>query len=104
MKLKPIISNQTLSAIKDTLGPDEDSPLGDETNSVSSRWYFDAQMRFNVGQDDQFQFYVGVDNVFDRKPPFINQNGASNITGTETAADSYDPFGRAFYAGITANF
>ena len=93
-----------LSAIKDTLGPDEDSPLGDETNSVSSRWYFDAQMRFNVGQDDQFQFYVGVDNVFDRKPPFINQNGASNITGTETAADSYDPFGRAFYAGITANF
>lgn len=93
-----------LSSIKDTLGPDIDSPLGDSTNSIGSRWYFDTQLRFEVGDRKKYEFYVGVDNVFDKKPPLINQNGASNITGTETAADSFDPFGRAFYAGIVANF
>ena len=93
-----------LSKIKDTLGPDVDSPIGNSFNSIGSRWYFDGQVRFDIGEDKKFQFYVGVDNIFDKKPPFIDQNGASNITGTETAADTYDPFGRAFYAGVTANF
>jgi outer membrane receptor protein involved in Fe transport len=93
-----------LSDIKDTLGPDEDSPLGDETNSVDDYWYHDIQARFTVGDARRLEFYVGVDNLFDKKPPVINQNGASNITGTETAADTYDPFGRNFYAGVSVKF
>jgi iron complex outermembrane recepter protein len=95
-----------LSSIKDTLGPDEDSQLGDETNSIGSRFYHDAQLRFDIdSQDDRkIEFYMGVDNVFDKKPPVINQNGASNITGTETAADTFDPFGRRYYAGINFKF
>jgi outer membrane receptor protein involved in Fe transport len=93
-----------LSNIKDTLGPDEDSPLGDATNSIDAFWYHDAQARFAVGDQKRLEFYVGVDNVFDKKPPVINQNGASNITGTETAADTYDPFGRSFYAGVSVKF
>jgi outer membrane receptor protein involved in Fe transport len=93
-----------LSNIKDTLGPDEDSPLGDETNSIDDYLYHDVQARFAVGDQRRLEFYVGVDNLFDKKPPVINQNGASNITGTETAADTYDPFGRAFYAGFSAKF
>jgi outer membrane receptor protein involved in Fe transport len=93
-----------LSDIKDTLGPDEDSPLGDETNSIDSYFYHDIQARFAVGDLRRLEFYVGVDNLFDKKPPVINQNGASNITGTETAADTYDPFGRSFYAGVTVKF
>ena len=43
---------------------------------------------------------LGIDNVFDKAPPLINQNGASNITGTETAAESYDPIGRFIYVGV----
>ncbi len=95
-----------LSSIKDTLGPDEDSQLGDETNSIGSRFYHDAQLRFNVGNEGQrnIEFYAGVDNIFDKKPPVINQNGASNITGTETAADTFDPYGRRFYAGASVKF
>ncbi len=95
-----------LSSIKDTLGPDEDSQLGDETNSIGSRFYHDAQLRFNVGDEDtrNIEFYAGVDNLFDKKPPVINQNGASNIPGTETAADTYDPYGRRFYAGASLKF
>lgn len=91
------------SKIKDTLGPDVDSPLGDSTNSIKAYWYHDLQARFAVDQG-RLEFYAGIDNVFDKKPPVINQNGASNITGTETAADSYDPFGRNFYVGAVFRF
>jgi iron complex outermembrane recepter protein len=95
-----------LSSIKDTLGPDADSQLGDSTNSIKARFYHDAQLRFNVGEEGQrnIEFYAGVDNVFDKKPPVINQNGASSITGTETAADTFDPYGRRFYAGASVKF
>ncbi len=94
------------SAIKDTLGPDETSPLGDETNSIKSYFYHDLQARIEVGGESsrKLEFYAGVDNLFDKKPPLINQNGASNITGTETAADSFDVFGRRFYVGASVKF
>lgn len=91
------------SKIKDTLGPDADSPLGDSTNSIKAYWYHDFQARFAV-EKDRLEFYAGIDNVFDKKPPVINQNGASNITGTETAADSFDPFGRNLYVGAVFRF
>jgi len=91
------------SKIKDTLGPDVDSPLGDSTNSIKAYWYHDIQARFAVGKD-RLEFYAGVDNLFDKQPPVINQNGASNITGTETAADSFDPFGRNIYVGAVFRF
>jgi outer membrane receptor protein involved in Fe transport len=93
-----------LSSMKDTLGPDAASPLGDATNSIKAFWYHDLQARIAVGEDRKMEFYVGVDNMFDKKPPVINQNGVSSITGTETAADTYDPYGRRFYFGATVKF
>jgi iron complex outermembrane recepter protein len=96
-----------LSSIKDTLGPDAASPLGNATNSIKSRFYHDAQIRFDVTSETSkktLEFYAGVDNLFDKKPPSINQNGASNVTGTETAADTYDPYGRRFYFGAAFKF
>ncbi len=95
-----------LSKMKDTLGPDEDSPLGDATNSVKAYNYHDVQVRYVFGEktDRALEVYAGVDNLFDKKPPVINQNGASNITGTETAADTYDPYGRRFYVGASVKF
>jgi outer membrane receptor protein involved in Fe transport len=50
------------------------------------------------------EFYLGVDNVFNVGAPFLPSGFASNITGTETAADTYDPFGRRFYAGVNVKF
>jgi hypothetical protein len=32
--------------------------------------------------------------------PVVDQNKASNITGTETAAESHDPIGRFIYLGV----
>lgn len=92
-----------LGKIQDTLGGYGDADL-DRLNSVGSYWYHDAQVRFDVDPDKRFEFYVGVDNVFDKKPPFLPSGFASSVTGTETAADTYDPFGRRWYAGARVRF
>jgi outer membrane receptor protein involved in Fe transport len=75
----------------------------DRLNKVGAKIYNDAQLRFAV-DEDRFEFYVGVDNVFDVDPPFLPSGFSSNVTGTETAADTYDPFGRRLYAGFQAKF
>ena len=88
-----------LSAIKDTLlrnGPS----LSSADNSVEPFFYNDMQVRYNFGKEQNYDVYLGVDNVFDRKPPFISDDGASVVTGTLTAADTYDPIGRFIYAGF----
>jgi iron complex outermembrane receptor protein len=88
------------SAIQDTL--DENGPLLDpQYNNVDEYFYHDLYARFVFGRDDNFTVYAGINNVLDTKPPLIDQNGASNITGTETAAESYDPIGRYLFAGLT---
>jgi iron complex outermembrane recepter protein len=92
-----------LSKIQDTR--DENGPLLiPEENNVGDRWYHDLRLGYEIGENQQFEIYAGIDNVFQSRPPLINQNGASTITGTETAADTYDPYGRAFYAGVTVKF
>jgi outer membrane receptor protein involved in Fe transport len=83
------------SSIVDTL-PD-DLPIG-------AYFYHDMQLRYSWGDDSKYAAYFGVDNVFDKKPPLVEQNFASNITGTETAAESYDPIGRFLYAGFEFKF
>lgn len=92
-----------LGKIQDTLGGYGDEAL-DNLNTVGDAFYHDVQARFGVGEKETFEFYVGVDNLFDRAPPFLPSGFASNVTGTETAADTYDPFGRRFYAGARVRF
>ncbi|WP_205481149.1 TonB-dependent receptor plug domain-containing protein [Sphingomonas arenae] len=75
----------------------------DELNRIPAAFYHDAQLRFDVQK--RFGFYLGVDNVFDKKPPFLPGTPfTASPTGTETAADVYDPFGRRFYAGVQVKF
>ena len=89
------------SKMKDTL---VDPALDPGPNTVGSYIYHDAQVRYTFGDEHKYAAYLGVDNVFDKKPPTIDQNGASNITGTETAAESYDPIGRFVYVGVELDF
>ncbi|WP_340314390.1 TonB-dependent receptor plug domain-containing protein [Rhizorhabdus argentea] len=74
-------------------------------NNIKARLYHDVQLRARAGDKEQFEFFVGVDNLFDRKPPIL-EDGLffGSITGTTTAADVYDPFGRRFYAGVQVKF
>ena len=92
-----------LSAIKDTL--DENGPtVPADVNEIGSVVYHDVQARYQFGGERQYAVYAGADNVFDKKPPVLGQNAQSEITGTETAADTYDPFGRMWYAGVEMTF
>lgn len=74
-------------------------------NRIKARFYQDVQFSFTAGDDERFKFYIGVDNLTDVKPPIL-EDGLyyGSITGTTTAADVYDPFGRRFYAGVQVKF
>lgn len=92
-----------LGKIQDTLGGYDDVDL-DKLNSVSAKIYNDVQLGWTIEDGRTLEFYLGVDNVFNVSAPFLPSGFASQITGTETAADTYDPFGRRFYAGVNVKF
>ncbi len=74
-------------------------------NNIPQYIYHDLQLRWDVGPEKKFGLYFGVDNLFDEEPPYLpNPPFAASITGTETQADVYDPFGRRFYAGVRVKF
>ena len=77
-------------------------PTDSGDNKIEPYLYNDVQVRYNFGAAQNYDVFFGVDNLFNKKPPLIGQNGVSNVTGTETAADSYDPIGRFFYFGFEA--
>jgi outer membrane receptor protein involved in Fe transport len=53
-------------------------------------------LRLGAEVSSKFEFYAGVDNLFDKKPPF-------GLLGT-VSGDNYDSFGRFFYVGVSAEF
>ncbi|UIJ45256.1 TonB-dependent receptor [Sphingomonas cannabina] len=65
--------------------------------TIDSKIYTDAQLRFKG--IDRFEFYVGVNNLFDVQPPSIYAGPpASNANAI------WDPIGRRYYAGVRLNF
>jgi iron complex outermembrane recepter protein len=76
------------------------APGTDRRYRIKPQTYTDAQIRFNVGK--QYELYVGANNIFDNKPPFIADLGGS--VGIETDAGTYDALGRRFYAGAKMRF
>ncbi|MGK6325131.1 TonB-dependent receptor domain-containing protein [Sphingomonas sp. DT-51] len=74
-------------------------------NRIKSYFYHDVQVRARAGETSSMEFFVGVNNLFDRKPPKLEDTVYyGTITGTTTAADIYDPVGRRFYAGAQLRF
>lgn len=69
---------------------------------VKPFFYTDLQMRWTATK--HFEFYGGVNNLFDVEPPRIITGLVGSVTGTETAAGTYDPIGRRFYAGARLRF
>jgi outer membrane receptor protein involved in Fe transport len=60
-----------------------------------SRFYHDLRLGIDATRD--FNFYVGVDNVADTKPPL-------GLTGIGAGSAIYDVRGRYFYSGFVAKF
>ena len=75
-----------------------------EIQQYPAVFYHDIRFEYNL--DEKYQFYMGVDNVFDKHAPFgLAGTGTTGITdrGTGNAA-IYDAFGRKLYAGFRAKF
>ncbi|WP_196490056.1 TonB-dependent receptor domain-containing protein [Erythrobacter donghaensis] len=71
---------------------------GPRAYSVPAEFYLDAQATFFA--NDEFEVYLGVDNLLDNDAPNILNGIPGNVTGADTAADVYDVFGRRYYAGV----
>ena len=50
-----------------------------------------------IDANKKFNFYIGVDNLLDTKPPL-------GTTGAGFGSAIYDNVGRFFYAGVVAKF
>jgi iron complex outermembrane recepter protein len=93
-----------MSSINDTNPTPDNTVISDIYNHVPAYVYHDAQVRYTLPFKPKAQVYLGVDNIFNKKPPFLPMGMASTVTGTETAADTYDVFGVFWYAGFNLKF
>jgi outer membrane receptor protein involved in Fe transport len=70
--------------------------------SIDPEFYLDAQVSFRPART--YEFFAGVDNLLDNQAPNILSGSPFNITGADTAAATYDVYGRRFYAGARLRF
>lgn len=68
---------------------------------IDAKTYTDAQVTYTMGKA---QFYFGVNNLLNTKPPLIPSGVTGNDTGVETDAGTYDAIGRRYYAGVRYQF
>lgn len=71
---------------------------------IGSYFYHDIQARYALDSDGVYEVYAGVDNLFDKEPPFLGQGVPGDVTGTNTAADVYDAVRTYWYVGLEARF
>ena len=94
------VGKQTIGAYENYFGLQDRPPQN--ADLTEERWYPDrlyhaARIDFRVpqGGKNKFNFYVGVDNIFDSKPPL-------GLLGT--GVEPFDAIGRYFYGGATIDF
>jgi outer membrane receptor protein involved in Fe transport len=93
------VDDQLVSSLVDENGDAITNPR-DPRAKVHAEFYLDTQIRFKVKQN--YEFYIGMNNILDNKAPFLADIGAS--TGMATDAGTYDALGRKVYAGIKLRF
>ena len=70
---------------------------------IPSYTYHDLQAKYSFGPDRNYQFYLGVNNLFDKQPPVVTDL-TNQWPGSNTVASTYDLLGRRFYAGVSVKF
>jgi iron complex outermembrane receptor protein len=93
-----------LSSINDTNPTPGNTVISTLYNHVPAYFYNDVQLRYTLPMKTHSEVYVGANNLFNKQPPFLPSGMASEVTGTETAADTYDVFGIFLYAGFKVKF
>ena len=95
---KQIIAAGALGEYEDFFGFEGRDP---ENEDFAERaWYprmFYHDVRLGIDVGPKYNFYMGVDNLTDKKPPY-------NATGIGGGTGIYDSRGRFFYAGAVAKF
>jgi outer membrane receptor protein involved in Fe transport len=79
-----------------------DLARNDEAGRIPAEFYADAQIRYRAA--DEFEFFVGVDNLLGNDPTVLPSGLPGNTTGAETDAGTYDAIGRRFYVGTKLRF
>lgn len=75
--------------------------FGTRIVDIKARWYNDMQVRWAA--TDNVETYLGVNNVFDKEPPFFPTSQAGT-QALDTVPAYYDVFGRQAYAGVKLRF
>jgi outer membrane receptor protein involved in Fe transport len=92
------IGKMVLNFAEDIYSVNGDPPQNEDfyvKKFYPSRWYHDARLGIDV--TDRYNFYLGVDNLTDTKPPI-------NASGIGGGSSIYDVRGRFYYAGAVAKF
>ena len=102
VKAETLTDNETLTGAPNNFEP---------TLHVKAFNYFDLASTFTIG--DHYNFRLGVNNLFDKNPPFVTSGGStssgSNLCPTgpcnnNSYPGTWDALGRYIYAGATLNF
>jgi iron complex outermembrane recepter protein len=80
------------------MAPDGFLPAG--FPDVGSHTYHNVRLGLTWGDSD---FYIGVNNLFDKEPPFF-ATGVSGTQAMDTIPAYYDVFGRTVFGGFRAKF
>ena len=92
------ISHMLTSAFEDYFSKNGQPPQNPDVNDIE---YYQAvffhDFRIGIDAGRRYNFYIGVDNAFNRMPPL-------GLTGVGGGSGIYGNRGRFFYAGIQARF
>lgn len=77
-------------------------PEGIVLQTIDAYNYFDETISFDIG--DNYEFRIGVLNLFDKGPPIVGNTTGSTAEGGSTFPNTYDVLGRTFFAGATLRF
>jgi outer membrane receptor protein involved in Fe transport len=92
------IGKMVLNFAEDIYSVNGDDPQNEDyfvKKFYPTRWYHDVRLGIDVTKN--YNFYMGIDNLTDTKPPF-------NASGIGGGSSIYDSRGRFFYAGFQAKF
>ncbi|KGB55344.1 TonB-dependent receptor precursor [Sphingopyxis sp. LC81] len=67
--------------------------------TAPATWYFDLTSTFEI--NDNFTFFAGVDNLFDKMPPIL---GTTFVGDANVDVSLYDTLGRRYFAGVRMKF
>jgi outer membrane receptor protein involved in Fe transport len=96
------VGKQTIGAYESYFGFQGRPPQN--ADLTADVWYPDVlyhAARLGYRVNERFQFYMGVDNIFDSDPPALRNTFGSTGTAAGTA---WDYIGRYFYAGAIVDF